>query len=285
MNDDAKRAAKRDAKHEALRASIRAMGRAAVAFSGGVDSSLLCAVARAELGEASLAITVASPLLPASELADARAVARRVGIEHLVLEEPDIEEDVASNPPDRCYHCKKREFGRIMEAARERGFAVVLDGSNADDALDYRPGARALAELNVSSPLRDAGLTKDEVREMSRELGLPTWDKPAFACLASRVPYGDRIDAVLMSRVEKAEDYLRGLGLRQVRVRVHGGVARIEVAPEERRVLYSETLMDEVSSSLRALGFEYVCMELAGYERGSLNREILNRGSEKGRIA
>jgi len=263
-----------EVKREALRASIRATGGAAVAFSGGVDSSLLCAVARAELGDASLAVTVSSPLLPASELADARSVARLVGIEHLVIEEREIEEDVAVNPPDRCYHCKKREFATIMAAARERGFAVVLDGSNADDASDYRPGARAIAELGVASPLRDAGLTKAEVRSLSREMGLPTWDKPAFACLASRVPYGDRIDAALLNRVEKAEDYLRGLGLRQVRVRAHGDIARIEVAPEERPRLYSESVMDEAAARIRELGFTYACMELGGYERGSLNREI-----------
>ncbi len=267
-------------KRRVLVSSIRAMGGAAVAFSGGVDSSLLCALARSELGGSSLAITLRSPLVPAFELDDARNLAELVGIEHVVIEELHIGDEVAANSPERCYHCKKRVFARIIEEARTRGFDVVLDGSNADDRFDYRPGERALSELGVISPLRDAGLTKEEVRLLSRQLGLPTWNKSAYACLASRIPYGDRIDAALLKRIEAAEDYLRGFGFTQVRVRVHGGIARIEVAPEERGGLYSESIMDEIAARMRDFGFVYACMELAGYERGSLNR-VLAEGRDQ----
>jgi uncharacterized protein (TIGR00268 family) len=261
-------------KYAALRSSIRDLGRVAVAFSGGVDSSLLCALARSELGDDSIAITLNSPLMPDFELEDARSLADLVGIAHVVIEESRIVDEVAANGPERCYHCKKHVFERIIEEARMRGFDVVLDGSNADDNLDYRPGERALSELRVTSPLREAGLTKEEVRLLSKRLELPTWDKSAYACLASRVPYGELIDDALLRRIEKSEDYLRGLGFKQVRVRAHGDIARIEVGPAERGRLYSESRMDEIASNLRELGFLYVCMELSGYERGSLNRAL-----------
>jgi pyridinium-3,5-biscarboxylic acid mononucleotide sulfurtransferase len=260
-----------------LKESIRAMGRAAVAYSGGVDSTLLCRVAHDVLGDGSAAITVVSPMLPRGELEDARRLADAIGIRHILVREEGIDPSVAENPADRCYRCKKIEFSAILEAAAAEGIGIVLDGSNLDDLSDYRPGLRALDELKIRSPLREAGLCKKDIRELSRRLGLPTWDKPAFACLASRVPYGERLTAEKLRRIDEAETYLRGIGLRQVRVRSHGDLARIEAAPEERVKLCSPAVMDEVSVRLRALGFLYVCMELRGYEMGSMNRAIGNK--------
>ena len=261
-------------KYRRLVECIAARGSAAVAFSGGVDSSFLCHAATDALGDRAIAVTIVSPMLPKSEIDCAGAVARQVGIQHIAIEENEIEEDVAANPRERCYFCKKREFGRIIEAAQERGFAAVLDGSNVDDLGDYRPGLKALEELGVASPLREAGLTKADIRELSRRLGLPTWDKPAFACLASRIPYGEHIDSAKLSRIERAEDYLRSLGFRQFRVRSHGDIARIEAAPEERRRFFDETALDNISRTLKSFGFLYVAFELEGYVMGSMNKPL-----------
>jgi len=243
-----------------------------------VDSSFLCKAAREALGDRSLAVTVVSPMLPRSEIDCAKEVAAAVGSRHVLIEDPDIEEHVAANPADRCYHCKKIEFSLIAKAARENGAEYVIDGSNLDDLSDYRPGLRALEELGVRSPLREAGLTKADIREHSRRLGLPTWDKPAFACLASRIPYGERITAEKLRAVERAEDFLRSLGFRQFRVRSHGEIARIEVAPDERPKTFDTLLMDKVSMHLKSLGYLYVCLELEGYRTGSLNRTIPDQG-------
>ncbi|MDR3122827.1 MAG: ATP-dependent sacrificial sulfur transferase LarE, partial [Treponema sp.] len=179
-----------NAKYQKLLDFLARLDGAAVAFSGGVDSSFLCHAAREALGDRAVAVTVHSPLLPQSEREDAARVAAQVGIEHILVEEEDIDEEVAANPRNRCYHCKKLEFGAIRAAAEKRGIHVVLDGSNLDDLGDYRPGLKALEELGVLSPLREAGLRKDDIRALSRRFELPTWDKPAFACLASRIPYG-----------------------------------------------------------------------------------------------
>ena len=263
-----------DEKYKNLLAGIAARGSAAVAFSGGVDSSFLCYAAKAALGHRALAITIVSPMLPKSEIAAAKEVARLVGIEHILIEEEDIDAKVAENPKDRCYHCKKIEFGRILRAAEERGITAVLDGSNTDDLGDYRPGLLALEELRVASPLREAGMAKADIRELSRRFGLPTWDKPAFACLASRIPYGETITREKLSRVEKAEEALAAYGFRQFRVRSHGGIARIEVAPEERRLLFSEEALDAISRAVKDCGFLYAAFELEGYRTGSLNKEI-----------
>lgn len=263
-----------DEKYQSLLAYISVLGSAAVAFSGGVDSSFLCHAAAAALGKKALAITVVSPMLPKSEIDCAAAVARQVGIEHILVEESEIDEEVAANPKERCYFCKKIEFGRILEAAKVRGINTVLDGSNMDDLGDYRPGLRALAELEICSPLREAGLSKAEIRELSRRFGLSTWDKPAFACLASRIPYGERIDRQKLNRVERAEDLLREAGFRQLRVRSHGDIARIEVAPRERRRFFDEALLDSLSQKLKSCGFLYVALELEGYAQGNLNRSL-----------
>ncbi|GHU80987.1 adenine nucleotide alpha hydrolase [Spirochaetia bacterium] len=263
-----------DEKYEHLLAFIAAQGSAAVAFSGGVDSSFLCHAASAALGEKAIAVTIVSPMLPRSEIDCAGEVARRVGIEHILIEESGIDEEVAANPKERCYFCKKLEFGHILDAARERGIKAVLDGSNIDDLGDYRPGLKALEELKIVSPLREAELTKAEIRELSRRYDLPTWDKPAFACLASRIPYGERISREKLHRVEQAEDSLRSLGFRQFRVRSHGDIARIEVAPEERRLFFDDTVLDSVSRSFKSFGFLYVAFEAGGYVMGNMNRAI-----------
>jgi uncharacterized protein len=256
---------------------------AAVAFSGGVDSSFLCYAARAALGDRAVAVTVLNPMLPQRERDAAARVAAQVGIAHILIEEDEIDEEVAANPKERCYFCKKLEFGSIQEAARQRGIATVLDGSNLDDLGDYRPGLKALAELRILSPLREAGLAKADIRALSKRFNLPTWDKPAFACLASRIPYGERIDREKLSRVERAEDTLREAGFRQFRVRSHGDMARIEVAPEERSRFFDEALMDRVSRAFKAYGFLYVALELEGYQMGNLNRVFAQAEAETAR--
>ncbi|MDR2402405.1 MAG: ATP-dependent sacrificial sulfur transferase LarE [Spirochaetaceae bacterium] len=263
-----------DEKYRRLLEIIAARGAVAVAFSGGVDSSFLCHAAAAALGEKALAVTIVSPMLPKSELDWAAKVAARVGIEHILLEEGEIDEEVAANPRERCYYCKRIEFSRIIAAAEERGIRTVLDGSNLDDLGDFRPGLKALEELRILSPLRLAEMTKADVRVLSRRFNLPTWDKPAFACLASRIPYGERINREKLARVEKAEDSLRCWGFRQFRVRSHGDIARIEVAPEERRLFFDEHTLDSISRSLKSLGFLYVSFELEGYSLGSMNRVV-----------
>jgi uncharacterized protein len=264
-----------DGKYERLKSILRGYGHAAIAFSGGVDSSFLAKVAFDELGENAIAITLASPMTPKSEIRSAEEFALTLGIRHIILRDANIEDKVADNPSDRCYHCKKVEFGGILAEARKHGIEILLEGSNADDVNDYRPGLQAVAELpGVESPLRAAELAKADIRELSKRLGLPTWNKPAMACLASRIPYGEKITVEKLSRVEKAEDWLRARGFVQFRVRSHGDIARIEVAPSERAKWFDERLMDEASEAFRAFGFLYAALELSGYRMGSLNRAL-----------
>jgi len=262
-----------NAKYKSLLDCIAKKGKVAVAFSGGVDSSFLCYAAYEALEKNAIAVTIVSPMLSKSELLDAKKVAGQIGIEHISIEEKNIDEKVAKNPRDRCYFCKKQEFGKIMRVAKEHyGINAVLDGTNIDDENDYRPGFKALAELGVFSPLREIGLSKAEIRELSRLANIPVWNKPAFACLASRIPYGQEITKELLLKIEAGEEILRSFGFESFRLRTHNDIARIEVAKSERSKLFSEQVLDDISKKIKELGFTFVAMELEGYEMGNLNK-------------
>lgn len=251
-----------------------------VAFSGGVDSSLLLARAVKVLGrDRVLAVTATSPTYPISELDGAKATAGRIGARHAIIESNEL--DIAGfseNPPDRCYHCKSELFGKLKRVAELEGLRHVAEGSTTSDERDYRPGARAVCELSIRSPLREAGLSKDDVRALSREMGLPTWNKPAKACLASRFPYGERIDEEKLEAVERAEAALEGLGFSQIRVRHHGTIGRVELAAEDIPRLADPVLRGKVADAVKAAGFKYVALDLEGYRTGSMNETLPGRG-------
>lgn len=254
---------------------LRGMESAVLAYSGGVDSSLLLKAGVDALGGKFLAVTALSETYPAAELADAREFARSVGAAHLVIESDELRsEDFCKNTPERCYFCKSELFGKLASLARERGFAQVLDGSNLDDLADHRPGRRAAAEHSVRSPLIEAKFTKQDVRELARSFNLPLWDKPSLACLASRIPYGTRVTPAILSTIGKAEDVLVGMGFQQVRVRHHGDTARIEISPDDFGRISADGTAGRIASALRKLGYTYVCLDLEGYRTGSMNEGL-----------
>lgn len=263
------------AKLEQLKANLRNLGGVAVAFSSGVDSAFLLRVAHDVLWEQSIALTASASFFPARERDEAVQFCKERGIPHILC---DVRaEEIAGfrdNPPERCYLCKRTLFQKFLEIATSKGIPYVVEGSNVDDEGDYRPGLRAIRELGVLSPLRTARLTKAEIRQLSQEMGLPTWDKPSFACLASRFVYGESITEEKLRMVERAEQLLLKLGFRQFRVRIHGQLARIEVLPEALSQMLEGDTRQLVYTSLKDLGFTYVTLDLAGYRTGSMNETI-----------
>lgn len=267
----------RQAKLARLREIIGGYGSLLVAYSGGCDSTLLLNVAHDVLGGRVMAVTARSETYPSREYEEAREVARALGVRHLTIDTSELSVDgFASNPPDRCYFCKAELFQKLLNVARENGIQYVADGASLDDASDHRPGMRAAAELGIVSPLKEARLTKEDIREVSRSLGLSTWNKPSFACLASRFPYGEEITPEKLRMVEEAEDFIRALGVRQVRVRHHGSIARIEVPEQDIDRFFDRDVRERVVSKLKEIGYVYVSLDLRGYRSGSLN-EVLAR--------
>ena len=274
-----------DAKMDNLRSILGDMGAVIIAYSGGVDSAFLAAAANDVLGRDALAVTAKSPSLAPSELRDAVALAERLGLNHRVIETREVErEDYAANNPNRCFFCKDELYTYLAAFAQDEGYAHIANGTNVDDLGDFRPGLNAAKQYGVRSPMVEADLSKSEIRTLSLGMDLPTWDKPAQACLSSRIPYGTPVTVEALERIAKAEEFLHDLGIRQLRVRHHDTVARIEVEPADFPALTQDDVRAQVTDYFRSIGYSYVALDLAGFRSGSLNEVLagLRRKKEAG---
>lgn len=264
-----------DKKYQDLRDILLSLGSALIAYSGGVDSTLVLRIARDLLGDRVLAITAKSPVYPSEEIEQAKAITRDMGIAHKIIETHELSNPkFVTNPKDRCYWCKRELFAELRNIARDNNLNYVLDGTNFDDQNDFRPGMRAANEFEVRSPLKEAALTKEDIRAVSKRLDLPVWDKPSLACLASRFPYGTKITQENLIKVEKAERFIREFGITQIRVRHHDRIARIEVMECDMGKLLEGNMRGKVSSYLKKLGYSYVVIDLEGYRTGSMNEAL-----------
>ena len=261
-------------KYERLLEILRSLGKTAVAFSGGVDSTFLLAAAKAAPVSELIAMTMKRPYIAQWELDEAHEFIKMQGVTQRVVELP-VDEEVRNNVPNRCYYCKSSTFGYFREELGKMGFDTLVDGTNADDTHEYRPGMRAIRENDVRSPLQEAGLTKDEIRTLSREMGLPDWDKPSNTCLVTRMPYNTRVSDEDLRQIEQAELFMMKQGFRQVRVRKHDDLARIEVDPGMVPDLFHDGMVDRITEHLKSLGFKYVSLDLLGYKTGSMDQAIL----------